>query len=504
MKPLKTTIEEKPVIGWLLFLATLLVVFVLGLLASSIMERRAEASFVNIPRVKISDFEPRNEVWGENFPREYQSYYQTADTNFQSKHNGSVMIDVLEKDPRLVVLWAGYGFSKEYTQSRGHFYAVEDVRNSLRTGAPKNEKDGPMPSTCWTCKSPDVPRVMQEEGVADFYKGKWARLGAEIVNPIGCADCHDPKTMNLRITRPALVEAFERMGKDISKASHQEMRSLVCAQCHVEYYFDTQKAEGAMYLTFPWDKGMTAEAAETYFDEINFSDWTHAISKAPMLKAQHPDYEIYMQGIHAERGVSCADCHMPYKSEGGQKFTDHHIQSPLNNVANSCQVCHREETLTLVKNVYDRQDKVIENRNKLEELIVRAHLEAGKAWELGATENEMEDILTGIRHAQWRWDYAAASHGASFHAPLETSRIISTGIAIAQETRIKLSRLLAAKGFNEELPYPDLSTKAKAQAFIGLEMDKLHQEKETFKKTVIPEWLEKAKAREAAWNVEIN
>ena len=254
-----------------------------------------------------------------------------------------------------------------------------------------------------------------------LYEVITSRLGAEIVNPIGCADCHDPETMNLRITRPALVEAFQVMGKDVNKASHQEMRSLVCAQCHVEYYFDKNKVEGAQYLTFPWEKGMTVDAAEEYYDEIEFSDWTHALSKAPMLKAQHPGYEVYMQGIHAQRGVSCADCHMPYKSEGGQKFTDHHIQSPLNNIANSCQVCHREETDALVQNVYERQDKIIENRDKLEELIVRAHLEAKKAWDMGATDAEMKDILTGIRHAQWRWDYAAASHGGSFHAPRITS-----------------------------------------------------------------------------------
>jgi hypothetical protein len=101
-----------------------------------------------------------------------------------------------------------------------------------------------------------------------------------------------------------------------------------------------------------------AENMEAYFDSIQFSDWTHALSRAPMLKAQHPDYELYMTGIHAERGVSCADCHMPYKREGGLKFTNHHLQSPLNNISGSCQVCHRESEETLRQNVYDRQDKV--------------------------------------------------------------------------------------------------------------------------------------------------
>ncbi len=493
--------SRKPWVNWILFIGTMVIVFFIGLLASSIIERKAEAEFAYTPQVDINEWEPRNEVWGQNFPKEYQSYMQTADTSFASKYNGGKMIDMLEVDPRLVVLWAGYGFAKDYNQGRGHYYAIADLNNSLRTGGPTNDKDGPMPSTCWTCKSPDVPRVMNEEGVAEFYKGKWSRLGSEIVNPIGCADCHDPETMNLRLSRPALIEAFERNGRDITQASHQEMRSLVCAQCHVEYYFNKNTVEGANYLTLPWTNGMSAEEMEKYYDDMDFKDWTHKLSKAPMLKAQHPGYEVYLTGVHASRGVSCADCHMPYKSEGGMKFTDHKIQSPLNNVANTCQVCHREETDRLVKDVYERQDRIIENRDELEVLLVRAHVEAKKAWDLGAKDKQMKDVLKGIRHAQWRWDYAAASHGGSFHSPVETSRVIATGITIAQETRIKLARILATLGHNEEVPYPDIATKAKAQQYIGLDMEKLHKEKNMFKKNLLPKWIEEAKARESKMEI---
>ncbi|MBN2683217.1 MAG: ammonia-forming cytochrome c nitrite reductase [Bacteroidales bacterium] len=507
MKSITQQVKKRPWLGWVLFFVSMIIVFLLGLLATSIIERRTEAQFVYTPQVELNQWEPRNEVWGENFPREFQSYYQTEDSSFKSKYNGNAMIDMLEVDPRLVVLWAGYGFSKDYNQGRGHYYAITDVNNTLRTGVPGENE--PMVATCWTCKSPDVPRLMNDlmekmgskEGVAEFYRGKWSRWGEEIVNPIGCADCHDSETMNLHISRPALIEAFQRQGKDITKASHQEMRSLVCAQCHVEYYFNKKTFEGANYLTFPWDKGMVVEDMEKYYDEIEFSDWTHAISKAPMLKAQHPGYEVYLTGVHADRGVSCADCHMPYKSEGGVKYTDHKIQSPLNNVANSCQVCHREETEKLIKNVYERQDRIIGNRDKLEELLVRAHVEAGKAWELGASEDQMKAILQDIRHAQWRWDFAAASHGGSFHSPVEISRVIATGINIVQESRIKLARLLSELGFNEELPYPDIDTKAKAQEFIGLDVEKLKAEKKEFIDNVLPTWLQKAKEREAKWGV---
>jgi nitrite reductase (cytochrome c-552) len=176
------------------------------------------------------------------------------------------------------------------------------------------------------------------------------------------------------------------------------------------------------------------------------------------------------------------------------------MQSPLNNIANSCQVCHREEAGTLLANVYERQDKIIENRDKLEELLVRAHVEAKKAWDLGAGETQMQDILMGIRHAQWRWDYAAASHGGSFHSPVEVGRVISTGITIAQETRIELARLLADLGHNHAIPYPDITSKTKAQEFIGLDMEKLNEEKQDFLKTIVPKWMKEAEEREKTYD----
>ncbi|MDW3196793.1 MAG: ammonia-forming cytochrome c nitrite reductase [Cytophagales bacterium] len=484
--------------NWLLFGATVAIVLLLSILANSILSRKAESQFAYQPQVQISENEPRNEVWGENFPRQYQSFMQTRDTSFSSYLNGSKLRDALEENPELVVLWAGYGFAKDYNQPRGHGYAIEDLQNTLRTGGPTGPGTGPMPSTCWSCKSPDVPRLMNEIGIEEFYSGKWADNGSEVVNPIGCADCHNPKTMSLQISRPALIEAFQSMGKEIDQATHQEMRSLVCAQCHVEYYFNknTPGKEGVPYLTFPWKDGMSVEAMEEYYDNLEFKDWTHAISKAPMLKAQHPGYELFEQGIHAKRGVSCADCHMPYKTEGGQKFTDHHIRSPLANPANSCQVCHRQDKNELIANVYDKQKKIKKTQLELEKLIVRAHVEARKAWDLGATEEQMAAILTDIRHAQWRWDYSVASHGGSFHAPVEVSRIVSSATATAQEARVKLARLLADLGFTDEVPYPDITTKAKAQAFAGLDMEKLEKEKAVFKENIIPKWLEEAKERE--------
>jgi nitrite reductase (cytochrome c-552) len=488
-------------VNWALFFGTMIVVFLLGLLASSITQRKAEAEYVYTPKVDLDEYEPRNVLWGENFPREYQSYLKTADTTFHSEFNGNGMSDALAKNPRMVVLWAGYAFSKDYSAPRGHYYAITDVRNTLRTGTPAGPDDGPQPSTCWTCKSPDVPRLMEKMGAKDFYKGKWAGKGHEVVNYIGCADCHDPKTMDLRITRPALVEAFQAMGKDIAKATHQEMRSLVCAQCHVEYYFDKKRADAPeiAYLTFPWKSGTTADSALKYYNAIGFTDFTHQLSKAPILKAQHPDYEVFTTGIHAQRGVACADCHMPYVKEGGQKFTSHQITSPLSNISGTCQVCHRESEETLRNNVYDRQRKVKEIRDRSEIALVQAHVDAKAAWDAGATEPEMTAALQHIRNAQWYWDYSAAGHGNAFHSPVEVSRIIGLSIDESNQARILLARVLASHGKNQPVPYPDIATKEKAQAFIGLDIPKLKSEKSEWIKNVLPEWDKKAQARESAY-----
>ncbi|MCK6621670.1 MAG: ammonia-forming cytochrome c nitrite reductase [Calditrichaceae bacterium] len=499
MKSIVQIIQERPWVGWLIFGLTVVVVFLAGLLATSIMERRGETAALFQMVKPIADWEPRNEVWGENFPRQYQTYQSTLDTTFRSKHGGGAMIDHLEKYPNLVILWAGYPFSWEYNQARGHYHAINDIRNILRTGAPNETTLSPMPATCWTCKSTDVPRMMKEKGIGEFYKANWKDWGDEVVNPIGCQDCHDPKTMNLRITRPALIEAFERRGKDLSRATHQEMRTLVCAQCHVEYYF---KGKEEKYLTFPWDGGTSVEAMEAYYDAIEFSDWTHALSRAPMLKGQHPDYEIYLTGVHAERGVACADCHMPYRSEGGVKFTDHKIQSPLNSIAAACQVCHRESEATLMDNVYSRQDKVIELRSRVEEALAKTHIEAKIAWDRGATEAEMKEVLQLIRHAQWRWDYAAASHGGTFHSPLESARVLGSALEKAGEARVRLAAILERRGVKTPLELPDISTKAKAQAYLGLNMEKLLAEKKEFLEKVVPLWDSRAAERQGKMNAD--
>lgn len=485
--------------GWLLFGGSMVVVFILGLLVSSLLERRAEVvSIFNNRKTPMEGIVSENSKFASDFPREYETWKQTADTTFKSEFNSSQAVDVLAQRPNMVILWAGYSFSWDYATPRGHQHAVEDVRRTLRTGAPGvTEGKQPQPGTCWTCKGPDVPRVMKEQGLANFYKAPWSKWGDQIMNSVGCSDCHDSKTMDLKPARPALYEAWQRVGKDVNKATHQEMRSLVCAQCHTEYYF---KGDG-QYLTFPQDSGITVEAMEKYYDAMNYKDYTHALSRAPILKAQHPGYEIHQMGIHGQRGVSCADCHMPYMSKGGVKYTDHHIMSPLANIERTCQTCHRQSAETLRQNVYERQRKCNEIRNRVENELATAHIEAKFAWDKGATEAEMKPVLDLLRKSQWRWDFAVASHGAAFHAPQEIMRILSHSLDFANQARLKVAKVLARHGYTADVPMPDISTKAKAQAYIGVDMKQKEADKEKFLNTVVPQWIKKAKAAGRAINL---
>ncbi len=488
-KKLAEAIKRKPAIGWGIFTVVMIGVFFLGLLAASITERRAEiVTLFNNKKIQIEGINPHNAEWGINYPREYTTWKKTEEMDFRSKHMGNAPTDVLESRPEMVVLWAGYAFAMDYTAPRGHMHAIEDMTGTLRVGSPDEHTADMQPGTCWTCKSPDVPRLMNEVGIEDFYKAKWSQWGSEVVNPIGCADCHDPSTMNLTITRPALVEAFQRQGKDIAQATPQEMRSLVCAQCHVEYSFQGE----SKYLTFPWDNGMTVEDMEAFYDNMQFTDFTHKLSKAPILKAQHPDYELFVMGPHAKRGLSCADCHMPYLSEGGIKYSNHQIMSPLKNIANTCQTCHRDSEEALRNYVYEYQDKALEIRDRVENELSRAHIMAKVAWENGAKEAEMHQALQLIRQAQWRWDFAVASHGASFHAPVETQRILAHSLDRTMQAQLELQKVLYTQGITK-IDFPDLSTKEKAQEYIGIGIKERKEQKENWKKNTLPKWIEKAK-----------
>ncbi|WP_409310903.1 ammonia-forming nitrite reductase cytochrome c552 subunit [Pectobacterium sp. B1J-3] len=436
-----------------------------------------------------SPVEAKNEVFTQKHPDQFNSWKATSE---QSERH-----DALAEDPNMVILWAGYPFSRDYNKPRGHAYALTDVRETLRTGAPKTAEDGPLPMACWSCKSPDVARLIQQDGEDGYFHGKWARGGPEIVNDLGCGDCHNTASADfaqgkpaLTLSRPYAARGMESIGKPFEKAGRFDQQSMVCGQCHVEYYFSGKDKA----VKFPWDNGTKVEDMEKYYDAIAFSDWTNSLSRAPMIKAQHPEYETWSVGIHGKNNVTCIDCHMPkVKNAEGKLYTDHKIGNPFDNYAQTCTNCHTQDKATMQNIVAERKAAIQSLKLKAENQLVHAHFEAKAAWDAGATEAEMQPILTDIRHAQWRWDLAIASHGIHMHAPDEGMRMLGTSLDKSAEARTKLVRLLATKGITQEIKLPDISTKEKAQQAIGLNMQQIKAEKQDFLNTVVPQWDEQAR-----------
>ncbi|HET7144575.1 MAG TPA: ammonia-forming cytochrome c nitrite reductase subunit c552, partial [Anaerolineales bacterium] len=290
------------------------------------------------PLVEIVQMEPDSSKWGVNFPNQYDSFLKTKSNNIDTTFAGSSQFSWLERDPRQVILFAGYPFSKDYNDDRGHMNALEDVRKTKRLNL---NVDDPKhtPATCYSCKSTDNPGLWDKLGMEAYDKMSFNEMTPNINNSIGCSNCHEAGTMRLIVTNPALEEAFERQGRDWTTFTRQEMRTVVCANCHVEYYF---KGDGK-YLTFPWDNGTTVEEMISYYEESGFKDWEYPDTDTPMLKAQHPEFEFFTaDSTHYKAGVSCADCHMPYTRDGAAKYSSHDVHSPLLNPEAACGQCHTD------------------------------------------------------------------------------------------------------------------------------------------------------------------
>jgi nitrite reductase (cytochrome c-552) len=375
----------------------------------------------------IAALEPDSAKWGVNFPNEFSTFLKTAENNTRTKYGGSEKYSKLAADPRLVTLFAGYPFSLEYNEDRGHEHALEDVRAIKRVNAQTH-------ATCYSCKSSDNPGLWAQMGMAAYDKMFFSEMTPSIHNTIGCANCHEAGTMNLVVTNPALDEALKAQGKDWHTFTRQEMRTVVCANCHVEYYF---KGEDK-YLTFPWAGGTKIEQILNYYSQIGFYDWIHPDSGAQLLKMQHPEFETYTaDSTHYKAGVACADCHMPYLRDGASKYTDHNIRSPLLHPEESCGVCHTDLTY-VVERVGIIQDSVHETLLATEDALVAA-ISAIKA--AGAATNVDAALLDEARQlhrqAQARWDFVAAENSMGFHNSQETLRILAAATDLARQAELK-------------------------------------------------------------------
>ncbi len=379
----------------------------------------------------IEDGETDAAVWGQNFPLEYSRFVMTEDDTVRTQWGGSEKYDKLARFPAMQRLWAGYAFSVEFNEERGHFYALTDQKETKRQEVVK------QPGACANCHSGDTPNLIKSMGWEAFNKGPYKEIEDDLHTSVTCNDCHDPDTMALRITRPAFENAMELRGIDLAKASRQEMRTYVCAQCHVEYYF---KGDNKI-LTFPWEKGLSIDNINDYYDEYGFKDWEHKETGAPMLKIQHPEYELYSSGLHAKSGVSCADCHMPYIREGAMKVSDHWIRSPMNNIAASCQTCHKMDEAKLAERILTIQDKTATQLRQTETAIIAAIDAMNAAKAAGATDDALKEARDFQRKANIRWDFISSENSTGFHSPQEAARVLGDAMNFARMAQVSAERL---------------------------------------------------------------
>ena len=434
-----------------------LVTVALLVLLVDIFEKKQESRNPFFRVVEITDETEDSAVWGKNFPLQYDSYKRTVDME-RTRYGGSEALprtptqadprsiiaqSKLEEDPRLKLIWAGYPFAIDFREDRGHAYMLEDQTYTRR-------QEFGMPGTCIQCHASTYVAYMKA-GDGDLIKGSEAidpRPYAEIrelfTHPIGCIDCHDPSNMSLRVTRPAFIEGIKivKAAEGIddydvnSMATRQEMRTFVCAQCHVEYYFKGEDKR----LTYPWSKGLRGDDILAYYDEIDFKDWTHATTGAALIKAQHPEYELWSQGIHARSGVSCADCHMPYTRVGALKITDHHVRSPLLNISNACQTCHRIPEQELLHRAETIQTRFMEMRNIAMTALVELIHDIEAAKNGGASESHLAPAIDFQRKATFLLDFVEAENSMGFHADQEAARILTKSLDYTRRGQVSLHK----------------------------------------------------------------
>ena len=359
------------------------------------------------PLEVIKAFEPDSAKWGLNFPNQYDSLKKTKTNKEDTEYGGSSGFSWLERDPRQVVLFAGYGFSKDYNDDRGHEWSLEDVKSTKRV----NEK---TPGTCYACKSSNNPGIWDTIGLEAFSKMPFAELGKQIKEPIGCANCHEAGTMRLILTNPAVIAGFESRGVDWTQFSRQEMRTVVCANCHVEYYMPGE----SKVLTVPWNDGTDIDSIVDYYNKIGFKDWEYPETGTPMIKAQHPEFEVFTAGsTHYNAGVSCADCHMPYVRDGATKYSMHDIHSPLQNAELACGTCHTDVDYVTAR-VNQIQDQVSEAKTGAEDAIIDA-ITAIKAAAAASQVDQvkLDEARQLHRKAHYLWDFISAENSYGFHNP---------------------------------------------------------------------------------------
>lgn len=499
--------------------------FLIAQLAFNIQDRKQEAYVPFVRLAEVTELTTDPKPWGVNWPHQFDGYMKTAGDKF---YGGSSALpdSKLDQQPWLKRLYAGYAFSLDYREARGHAYMLYDQ------GVTRRVTERQQSGACLHCHASIVPtyrriglQEMGEEATDEVlaknfnwpavmkgfqtvsthkYEDVFAELlktsdgtpetdettfpmpppggfeGEEVpdghpvvghVHPVSCIDCHDPQTMAIRVTRPGFVEGIAALAKSkeptkhlpsVEKwrrgdrtrdydpnldASRQEMRTFVCAQCHVEYY-----CANKMTLTFPWGNGLKVEQLEQFWDESKFDDgsqfydYVHKETGAKVYKAQHPEFELWSQGIHAQSGVSCADCHMPFERHGAQKLSSHAVTSPLKTLNTSCQTCHKVPEDDLRYRVESIQERTLALMERAAGAMTDMLDSIKQAQDAGATEDQLQEIFALQRKSMWRLDYISSENSRGFHAAQEAARILGESIDYSRQAQVLALKLTSATG----------------------------------------------------------
>ena len=439
----------------LIVIAAAGITYLITAMVMNIQDKKTEGATTFTQVVALTATTYDSSVWGQNYPKEYDGWKATevfkptahkaalvAHTTSDKDNRTQTTPSKLEEDPRLVSMWAGNAFSLDYRHLRGHAWMLIDQRTTLRV------LERAQPGACLNCHASTV-EVMDQLGNGDAMAGfaamnkmTYADATALAKAPIGCIDCHDPATMELRITRPALInglaeaKAYEGItGYDVNRdATTQEMRTYVCAQCHVEYYF----AGDAKTLVFPYKYGTDIDGVFKYYNEINFADFEHAKTGAKIIKAQHPEFETWNSSVHAANGVSCADCHMAYTRDGAQKVTNHDIASPLSNINGTCGTCHTASEQVIADRVTTIQNRFLESRDRTFDALTSLINALEKARADGTPEAQIALAQDYQREAGFYMDYVYSENSYGFHSPDYMQRLLSQSLDASRKGQLAL------------------------------------------------------------------
>jgi len=412
--------------------------------------------------IRIADGEIDPAAWGKAYPVNYDLWKKTADPTPAGKSKykrgydaDKITYDKLSEFPYMALLFNGWGFGVEYNEPRGHSFMIKDQIDI----DPSRMKAG---GVCLTCKTPYAPKLEKEKG-QEYYGKSWSEIHAMIPEPhrelgVACVDCHDSRDMSLRISRGfTLGKALESLKVDPSKLTRQDMRSLVCAQCHVTYNIRKDGSMKSVGIYFPWQGSRWGDiSVENVIRQIrsdpSVGEWKQNVTGFKLAFIRHPEFEMFSaNSVHWKAGVSCADCHMPYTRVGAFKVSDHRVTSPLKNDSKACMQCHSETGDWLREQVTAIQDRTAS-------LMLRSGYATATAAKLFELANDAEaagrkidkELYAKARdyyeEAFYRTSYVGAENSVGFHNPTEAARILGDAIAFAGKAEGLLRQALSKSG----------------------------------------------------------